>query len=362
MKKHFKLTLCLLALCLVLLPSLSACAAPAGENVPEGMQIASCEGADYRLYVPMTWNLNTAYGVSGAYYNLSVQSTVSVVKYPITEAQRAAMVEAGIGEKDTGARLDWYFESELKPHVAAMATGGVKPVEEEDRSDLLGDVNARRYRYSANVGGEELEFLQVIGERGGAFYVFSFTAESELFSVLTENVELMLSAFVFAEPYQAPPLKTPEQDPDTPDGMQAVQDSNVAFRFYVPDDWTVARSEGIFAAYDPTDRTSVSVVSYLPKGAGMSIREYFAETRKQLEKIPNSAFTLVSEKEDATLAGQPAAIYEYTYRIGDAEYAYRQLVTGYAGMFYTVTYTALPEHYDAHLSEWEAILAAFSFR
>ncbi len=362
MKKCISFTLCLLAICLALLPCLSGCGVTTSDVVPDGMQSATCDGADYRLYVPTTWNLNTAYGVSGAYYNLSVQSTVSVVKYPLTDAIKEGLLGAGIGEKDTGARLDWYFENELLPPVANLATGGVKVVEEEDRATVLGDVNARRYRYSANIGGESLAFLQVIGERNGAFYVFSYTADAELFESLMENVNSMLSAFLFADPYRATSLKTPEEDPDTPDGMQAVQDSNVAFRFYVPSDWTVNRAEGIFSAFDPEDRSSVSVVSYLPRGAGMSIREYFTANREVLERVPGSNFQLVSEQEDATLAGQPAAVYEYTYSVGGVTYAYRQLVTGYAGMFYTVTYTALPEHYEAHLSEWEAILSAFSFR
>ena len=63
---------------LLMLLSLVSCAASEGEEVPANMQIASCAGADYRLYVPTSWVPNTSYGISGAYRDLSNQSTVSV--------------------------------------------------------------------------------------------------------------------------------------------------------------------------------------------------------------------------------------------------------------------------------------------
>ena len=48
-----------LLLCVLLLATLVSCRATEGEEVPAGMQIASCAGADYRLYVPTSWVLNT---------------------------------------------------------------------------------------------------------------------------------------------------------------------------------------------------------------------------------------------------------------------------------------------------------------
>ena len=72
MKHIARLAACLLALAAAL--GLASCAAK-GEETPNGMMIASCAGADYRLYVPNTWVLNTSYGVSGAYRDLARQST-----------------------------------------------------------------------------------------------------------------------------------------------------------------------------------------------------------------------------------------------------------------------------------------------
>ena len=94
MKKTLR-GIALLLLIGVFVGSFAACRKDEGEYIPEGMQIANCEGDDFRLYVPTSWNLNNSYGVAGAYYNISVQSTVSVVKYPVTEEMKATLPEGG---------------------------------------------------------------------------------------------------------------------------------------------------------------------------------------------------------------------------------------------------------------------------
>ena len=77
-KKLILRVVTLLLLCSFSLPTLFACAAKGTEEIPDGMQMATCHGADFRLFIPTHWNLNTSYGVSGGYYNLAKQSTVSV--------------------------------------------------------------------------------------------------------------------------------------------------------------------------------------------------------------------------------------------------------------------------------------------
>ena len=80
-------------LTLTLLLCLASCSSGdvTDEQTPEGMKLATCAGEDFRLYVPTVWNENIDYGTSGAYYNLSTQSTVSAKKYLITEDMRAQM-------------------------------------------------------------------------------------------------------------------------------------------------------------------------------------------------------------------------------------------------------------------------------
>ena len=83
----------LLLLCAALLTGLVSCVKiGGGDDVPEGMQNATVAGADYRLYVPTTWVVqNSSPNVLGAYRDLSRQSSVSVAKYPMTDAWRAAL-------------------------------------------------------------------------------------------------------------------------------------------------------------------------------------------------------------------------------------------------------------------------------
>ena len=54
----------LILLCLVLLLACVSCmkGPESDASVPEGMKLATCAGADYRLYVPTVWNTNTDYG------------------------------------------------------------------------------------------------------------------------------------------------------------------------------------------------------------------------------------------------------------------------------------------------------------
>ena len=81
MKKNRFCRLTALLLCTLMLLTCVACAAEeGGETSPEGMQNATVAGADFRLYVPTHWSANTAYGVSGGFYHLTQQSTVSLVK------------------------------------------------------------------------------------------------------------------------------------------------------------------------------------------------------------------------------------------------------------------------------------------
>ena len=62
------------ALCL----GLVACGS--SEDIPTGMQMAVCEGATFRLFIPTTWTPNTGSGVSSGFFSQSELSMVSVTE------------------------------------------------------------------------------------------------------------------------------------------------------------------------------------------------------------------------------------------------------------------------------------------
>ena len=43
-------------------------------------------------------------------------------------------------------------------------------------------------------------------------------------------------------------------------------------------------------------------------------------------------------------------------------YRYLQVIVGYKGMIYNLTYTSLPQNFETNRADVEAIIAAFSFR
>ncbi|MBE6589716.1 MAG: DUF1795 domain-containing protein [Ruminococcaceae bacterium] len=363
MKSKYGKRILSFVLCAVLLLAFSACTqGEEGEVAPDGMQFATAAGADYRLYIPTHWSVNVDYGVSGGYYSLGTQSTVSAQKYPITEEMRDAM--PGEGASNAKARADWFYEQSLKPLVASLASGGLETVDVNCVAVLLDGVNARQYHVTATIKDVKLQFVHVVGERKDAFYVIALTVADELYVNLKEDFATIRDAFVFSDTPYAPTetMKELPADENTPDGMQAASNSDVAYGFYVPASWRVDRNHSIFAAVAPDGSSSVSVVPYLPHSdEQMSVKDYFDWNRANLKKTSPEGYTDVSEKE-ITLDGVPAMQYEYTYTVGGRTYCYLQVVAAWRGMFYNLTYTALPENYESNLGDVQRIIEAFDFR
>ena len=349
----------LLCLCAMLL--CSSCSFAKTDSAPNGMQTATAAGSDFRLYVPTSWNLNTAYGISGAYYTLNNQSSVSVVKYPITEKMAGEM-------KEEENRVEWFFRTECYSQLENCASGEIIKHEADCVSTVLGGANARQFHYSATVDGEKLHFLQVIAEKNHAFYVFSFTANEELYAMLYSNtreesdVAKILKAFVFADPYvPAEPAKGLDDNASAPAGMKLASNNDVAYLFYIPASWNADVNQTVYSALSPDKKASVSVVPYLPNGEVTSVVSYFEETQKMLDRVTGGGYEEISY-EAVRLGGGQAMRYDYTLTVGDEIYRYRQIVGNYKGMIYNLTYTAKNADFELHISEFEAIVNAFQYQ
>ena len=366
MKRMMKATALLLCLCMLL--AFSACNNNQSDDVPEGMKLASAAGADFRLYVPASWTLNTAYGISGAYYKLSPQSTVSVVKYPINEEMQTALdnLSATVSSDRLGeGRIDWFFTNHCKPVMEEQSLGGSFAEVEAKAPALLDTMNAWRYHYKGIVNEQSLQFLQVVAEREGAFYVFSFTVQDQNYEVLIGHVNSMLEHFVFAAPYEPDDYaKQLAQVVEAPEGMQIASGDDVAYRFFVPKDWMIDREQQISAAYVKSDRSSVSVVPYHPEIDGMSVDQFFSLCREQmLITAGEGGYEQLADPTTMQLGGREATVYTYRYSVGGRDFYYKQAVAAYKSMIYSVTYTAANEaSFAAHMGEVDAILAAFQFR
>ena len=356
MKKRILLSFLVALLLLGTMFSAVSCSSKDESSVPEGMQSATAYGATYRLYVPTTWSLKILPGISGAYYNVSEQSAVSVAEYPIVDALAAELSTLTEGQ----TRIDYYFEKTILSQVKLMATGEVARHEEDCIATLLGDANAKQYHYSANVAGVVTHFLHIVAESENRFYVFSFSATETLYALCMNDVQKMLEHFTFDVAYTpVEPVKTFPTDANAPDGMQIASSDEVEYFLYVPSDWSVNTTTTANAAFAP-DGSFVSVVSFMPS-AEMSVKEYFEKSEEMMKTTSGNQYTRISEKE-ITIGGGKALQYEYEYTVGGVTYRYLQVVVGYKSMIYNLTYTSLPQNFETNRADVDAIIAAFTFR
>lgn len=334
-----------------------SCTAKEETLIPEGMQSATAYGATYRLYVPTTWSLKILPGISGAYYNVSQQSAVSVAEYPIDEAGVAVPEAPEEGKTLT----DYFFEQKLLAQIILISTGEVHLYEEDSIATTLGGANARQYHASATVANEVTHFLHIVAEKDNKFYVFSFTAIEDLYEFCMSDVQKMLENFGFGKEYTpTDAIKKFPTDANAPDGMQIASDDAAEYFLYVPSNWSVNQTSSANAATAP-DGSFVSVVPYLPTGEGISVREYFEKSEEMMKMTSGNHYTRISENE-ITISGGKALQYEYEYTVGGVTYRYLQVVVGYKSMIYNLTYTALPRNFEANRADVEAIIAAFTFR
>ena len=352
-----------LLLCVLMLLACASCGNTKSGDVPDGMKNATAAGDDFRLYVPSVWNVNVAYGVSGAYFTMSQQSTVSVVKYAIDRDMQADMTAQAVGEGS--ARLEWFWQKECIGAVEQLALGGsLSVIGDDSESCLLGDANAIRRHASATVNGQKMHFVHVVAERAEAFYVFSFISAEDLYTSLLENVSLMLDEFRFDEPYLPDDyVKDIDPEAEAPQGMKLASNDDVAYRFYVPEQWIVDRDQEIFAAYLESDRSSVSVVPYMPDVESMSVAQFYRMCEDMMKNTSEEGgYELLKTEKEVDLGGRVATAYTYTYTVGGVKYCYLQVIAAYKSMIYSLTYTALPENFEAHLEEVDRMIDTFEFR
>ena len=369
MKKLVKILA--LTLCIAMLFSFASCMQDTEEGIPEGMINATAPGNDFRLYVPSTWTANTDYGVSGAYATLSQRSNVSMVKYSMTDERNETIPhELKDAEVASQGRLDWFYQTECLPTIKALTKETLTENVTEPNPALLDGNNARRYHQKGQVDGAELHFIHVITERvtvkdnatENAFYVFSFIVDSQLYDTLLSHVESMLTAFVFGDPYYPENYINSMEGGQAPEGMKLASNDEVAYVLYVPNDWVINRDERIFSAYAESDRSSVSVIPYMPDTT-MSIDDLW-EINKQamIDTAGADGFGEIEVDNACVVSGKLCHAYRYFYTVNGQRYDYLQVILVHGDRFYCITYTALPEYYYEHTDEFAQILANIVFR
>lgn len=168
-------------ICLLLVCCLLAVSCGDEVSAPEGMQDAACANAEYYLFVPNTWVLNNANGISGAYVTDANgnRANVTLTTY-LPDAQMTA---------------DAYFKNICMPSYQSGTLSGFVLIEEADA--VLGGLNARKYVYSFGLGGSDYRSQQVVVVTGTMIYNLTYTALATDYDAHAEDVQAIISSFAF---------------------------------------------------------------------------------------------------------------------------------------------------------------------
>ena len=316
-------------------------------DVPNGMKSATVEGEPFMLYVPEGFSDNTASGVSCAFYK-SVENDLIVTARHFTPA-------------DSEMTLDAYMNFCADSYAASLA-GFHKTA--EIAGDVLYGVDARRLEYKMLDGDKSYTVVQRTVKHGGDFVSLVMYATGEGMTVYSDFIDQIVENFTLCEKKTVE--KEPKVDKKTPEGMQIASNDVVEYRLYAPLSWVCDADSKISEAYYPeTEKTNVTVTSYSPSAEerGMSLIDYvkkcLVDYRTTLKNFPDEITVY-----DTTVAGKEAKSVEFEVVDGNRSYKLRQVVF-YASefdLYYALTYTATAENYAQHMADFEAMVAAFTFR
>ncbi|MBE6557627.1 MAG: DUF1795 domain-containing protein [Ruminococcaceae bacterium] len=353
-----RLLCALLALCL-LAGGLVSCASTS--EVPDGYQYATCDGEYFRFFVPTQWTVNTESGISSAYIVSSQNAAVSMVQIPFTvdESKETSPIqqfkEAHVAEisKLDGYEQEKYFEEGLEDQRSVDMTYKATVVIDSEGENKP---ESRRYRQ-----------VLIYRVREQRFFLFTYSAPADKFDTWLDIVDGILACITYETfPYEGEHERKVPDNVTAPEGMKLVSDNEVAYRFFAPESWIRDVNNGQNLVYaSEEDRSNVSMLSYdIGEDATYTVEKYWELCRQQYEASLEN-FTLISETDLKLHNGgkgeKDAKVYEYTYTLGGTSYHVRQTIC-LVGMIYTMTYTALPEQYEAHLDDVKAMEQALYFR
>ena len=166
-------------MCAALMLSLGSCSVTGESHM--GFKVISTDINDFNLEVPSEWTVTsqngyvsaTANGETGDESNISVMSSVLNSELATPEGYFDSLIAS--------------YE-ELYDNVA---------VEGRDIDTKLGDKNAKKYVFTADILGESYKFMQVLCVYGGRVYIFTYTSQGDYYALHETEVQYILEYFAF---------------------------------------------------------------------------------------------------------------------------------------------------------------------
>ena len=156
-----------------------SCTKPGEFDPPAGWQAASDEKADFYFYVPDDWTVDYSTAAAGAYYSASDPSSVSVMAWelPNTDTSVDDWWELNRGEQEK-LFSDFNLESE------------------ESLALTPDNLNAKKYVYTASLGGYAYRFMQVAAVKRGTVYLFTYASVPDNYDAHLDEVNQMLGFLI----------------------------------------------------------------------------------------------------------------------------------------------------------------------
>lgn len=344
----------ILVFVLILTAFVTVLASCAKSDAPEGYQLVACKGDKFRLYVPTQWVPNNANGVTGAYYSMGLNVSVSAYK-----ADDAGELSA----EEYWAECLEVFKTEMKDFALVG-----------DEKTTLGMQKAHKYVYTATktVGDvtEKYKFMHIMARYEGDMYILLFASPEKLYDehvgamVGTAEDAGIIKHFKFAAPYEGDEEKKNEYSDKVtpPEGMKLASTDKLPYRFFVPISWKINDKAASAAAYvSDSDSSNVSVQMFMMNdNSPTTVDEYFKKCEKSYKEM-FSSYNLDSAT-DITMDSVKGKQYTYSLTSGGENYKQLQAIVRKGEVYYTITYTAQAELFDKHMNDVKRMIEAFDIR
>ena len=341
--------LILLLICILSITALAAC--DGKDDTPEGMQLVyGGEDAGYYFYAPEEWLISNVGDIKAAYI-----SRVNTTSVSFSEVEF---------ETD-GDRRDYFFNKYFDEHLPQLQKMPKFTLKENGKTTVFGTgeygaTNAKQYIYTYEHLDFEFSFMQILVEKDGRFFIFTYSALNTAENGAKSNYEKYLEmAQSVIENFRFVSGGTPSTDTATyerdADGYILISDKKLSgFDLYVPDTFVPSYSSAIVSA-SHSDGSSINLTK--ATSTGLSADKYWEVREAELSEFFSDVRVIQKEidtelgNSDSVLFGNWDWAYEYTYvHEGNTYHVYQILaINGQDG--YVFTYTALEENYTTHFDE-----------
>lgn len=332
--------LLMILLVLAMLMSTVACSSGA----PDGYTSVSREDEIFDLYVPSSWQDNSASGISSAYSSLG----------------SAVMASATTQYVADDITLDEYLEAVLQSYESTLP--GFKKLS-EPAATTLGSFAAYRFDYQIKSNELTTSFRCTVAKNENYFTILSCCAPEADFADNAETFDEIASNFAFRELPKEPETETEEPfifvDEHTPEGFHLASHSKLEYRLFVPNTWIIDTKSGMPSAKaSNTELSHISMTTIVRRDGITNGKEYWEMFKKNYE----FELTEIATDENAKLGEYTAFAVEYTNNILGLKYHNKQVMLTTSDIIYVLTFTADDSSYDKYLSDFDTIASMFEFK